>query len=129
VCYAGYFQPEEGQFGCINCDILGNDQEHEAQTSCIFCAANTQRYVGVLSAMNRSSCQCKEGANSSEGHLVIWWRPQPLRRVQASMHETRKRERCVPFVGALGTWPAIEALLQACEKCTARRAHLALRRP
>jgi hypothetical protein len=59
----GYFQPEQGQFGCINCDGLGEGfyQELAAQTSCKACAKNTQRFIGVLSAANRSSCQCKEG--------------------------------------------------------------------
>ena len=62
----GYFQSEVGQFGCINCDSLGDFyQEWAAQTSCTACAKNTQRYVGVLSAANRSSCQCKEGVQSS----------------------------------------------------------------
>jgi len=62
----GYFQSEVGQFGCINCDSLGDFyQEWAAQTSCTACPKSTQRYVGVLSAANRSSCQCKEGMQSS----------------------------------------------------------------
>ena len=62
----GFFQSEVGQFGCISCDSLGGFyQEWAAQTSCTFCAKNTQRYFGVLSAANRSSCQCKEGVQSS----------------------------------------------------------------
>ena len=61
--WAGSFQPEEGQFGCVSCDSLGNDvyQEQGAQTSCEACATNTQRYLGLLSAANKSSCQCKKG--------------------------------------------------------------------
>jgi len=63
---AGYFQPEQGQFGCLSCDSLGDFfQEAQARTSCQACAANTRRFVGVLSAMNRSSCQCKEGVPSA----------------------------------------------------------------
>ena len=62
----GYFQSAAGQFGCINCDSLGDFyQEWAAQTSCTACPKSTQRYVGVLSAANRSSCQCKEGMQSS----------------------------------------------------------------
>ena len=73
VWCAGYFQPEEGQFGCMNCDILGNVyQEHEAQTFCTFCAAHTQRYVGVLSARNRSSCQCKEGGSTTNSRHLLF---------------------------------------------------------
>jgi hypothetical protein len=94
---AGFFQPEEGQFSCINCDSLGNAyQEQEARSFCHLCASNTQRYVGVLSALNRSSCQCKEGA-SSEHTFVIRWRPTPLRCVQATMPKARRQERCVPL--------------------------------
>ena len=63
--FTGYFQSEEGQYGCINCDSLGDFyQEMQGQTSCQVCAAHTQRFIGVLSALNRSSCQCKEGATS-----------------------------------------------------------------
>jgi hypothetical protein len=65
-CDPGQFQPVDGQFGCISCDSLGGFyQEWAAQTSCQECAKNTRRYIGVLNAANRSSCQCKEGARSS----------------------------------------------------------------
>jgi hypothetical protein len=37
-------------------------QERSGQTSCQFCAHNTQRYIGVLSGADRRACQCKEGA-------------------------------------------------------------------
>ncbi len=80
---AGFFQPDAGQFGCISCDSLGNFfQELQEQTSCQSCAAGTQRYVGVLSALNRSSCQCKEGARAcaicSHASSGRRW-PSPLR--------------------------------------------------
>jgi hypothetical protein len=59
---SGYFQSDEGQFGCISCDNLGDFyQELEGQTSCRACPANMVRYPGGASAANRSSCQCKEG--------------------------------------------------------------------
>ena len=59
----GYFQPERAQFGCLSCDSLGDFyQELQGQTSCQFCAHNTQRYIGVLSGADRRACQCKEGA-------------------------------------------------------------------
>ena len=61
---AGLFQPTEGQSSCISCDILEDAyQEMRGQTSCYFCPGNTRRYLGVLSAENKSSCQCKEGAS------------------------------------------------------------------
>ena len=66
LCAAGLFQPEDGQFGCLSCDGLGDFiQPLDGQTSCQQCENNTQRYVGVLSATNRSSCQCKKGLHSS----------------------------------------------------------------
>jgi hypothetical protein len=63
MAHTGYFQSEEGQFGCISCNNLGNYfQELEGQTSCQVCPSNTQRFIGVLDGASRSSCQCKEGA-------------------------------------------------------------------
>jgi hypothetical protein len=63
VCTIGYFQPDEGQFGCISCDIILGDfyQELSAQSSCVACPPSTKRFVGVLTAATKSSCQCKEG--------------------------------------------------------------------
>jgi hypothetical protein len=67
--FVGFFQPEQGQFGCISCDNLGDYyQDLPGLTFCQTCAKNTQRYVGVLSAANRSSCQCKGGVQNSP-----WW--------------------------------------------------------
>jgi hypothetical protein len=60
---SGYFQPDDGQFSCIDCDSLGDFyQEKSAQTFCEACLPSTQRYIGVLTAENRSACQCQEGA-------------------------------------------------------------------
>ncbi len=68
---AGYFQSVEGQFGCISCDDVGDFyQDRASQTFCIRCPANTQRFVGVLSAVNKSACQCKEGLRYSAVALV-----------------------------------------------------------
>ena len=65
VWYAGYFQPDSGQFGCLSCDSLGDFyQELQGQPSCRACGNHTRRYLGVLSAASRSSCQCKEGVYS-----------------------------------------------------------------
>ncbi len=62
TCAIGLFQPEPAQFGCISCDNLGDFyQDRPGQTACVACPANAQRFVGVLSAANRSACQCKEG--------------------------------------------------------------------
>ena len=93
VC-AGYFQPSTGQLDCISCDNVGVSayQESPAQTACLLCAANTQRYM--LSAANRSSCQCNEGAKhfapSSTvlaSGLGIWGLLPPLCFVQATTVE------------------------------------------
>ena len=66
ACGSGYFQSETGQLGCIHCDSLGDFyQELRGQTFCLHCVKNTQRYLGVLSAANRTACQCKEGVRSS----------------------------------------------------------------
>ncbi len=70
VCTIGYFQPDKGQSDCVGCDIIGDFyQELSAQSSCVACAPNTQRFVGVLTAATKSSCQCKEGDVSVERAL------------------------------------------------------------
>ena len=65
-CNPSQFQPEEGQYGCISCDSLGDGfyQELRGQTSCQDCPAHTQRYIGVLDGASRSACQCKAGVQS-----------------------------------------------------------------
>ncbi len=71
-CDPGQFQPETGQYSCINCDRLGNFyQDRAGQTSCQHCEDNTQRYIGVLSAANKTACQCMAGAPSSLGVLTL----------------------------------------------------------
>ncbi len=64
LCDPGRFQPDQGQYSCLNCDSLGDFfQEQPGQTFCRACAANTIRYIGESSSSaNKSSCQCKEGA-------------------------------------------------------------------
>jgi hypothetical protein len=58
----GYFQPDKGQSGCVSCEIIGDFyQELSAQSSCVAFPPHTQRFIGVLSAATKSSCQCKEG--------------------------------------------------------------------
>ena len=86
--YAGHFQPEPRQFACIKCDSLGDVyQEQSGQASCSRCPQNTQRYLGVLSATNRSACQCKNGACCTAKPMKAPRRVQrvvvlcPLRRV------------------------------------------------
>ena len=70
---AGYFQPELAQSGCISCDSLGDFYQNQpGQTACVACAVNSQRYNGVLSAGNKSSCQCKEGAPPSAAPRPHW---------------------------------------------------------
>ena len=64
-CHPGLFQPDEVQRSCLSCDSIGNFfQELPGKTLCDACPAGKQRYIGVLSAANKSSCQCKEGALS-----------------------------------------------------------------
>jgi hypothetical protein len=63
LCDPGRFQPDQGQYSCLNCDSLGDFfQEQPGQTFCRACATHTQRYIGESSSSaNKSSCQCKEG--------------------------------------------------------------------
>ena len=94
---AGYFQPEAAQFGCLSCDSLGDFyQDSHGETSCRACAATTQRYFGLLSGANRTSCQCKAG----DGFVAVaalgpisntLSRPS----MQATMIEMASRARCV----------------------------------
>ena len=72
VCMIGYFQPDEGQSGCVSCDIILGDfyQELSAQSSCVACPANSKRFIGVLAAATKSSCRCKEGDVSEEPALL-----------------------------------------------------------
>jgi len=72
VCPIGYFQPDEGQFGCISCDIVRGDfyQELSAQSSCVACPPSTKRFTGVFTAATKSSCRCKEGDVSVELALL-----------------------------------------------------------
>ena len=59
-CEAGTFQAVANRRDCVNCDLLGDVyQEHKGRTSCMSCAANTQRFVGVGSSRNRSACLCQ----------------------------------------------------------------------
>ena len=68
ACPPGEFQSAPGQFGCINCDSLGNFyNELYAQPSCTPCALNTQRYLGLMSGTNRTACMCKEGYYNPSG--------------------------------------------------------------
>ena len=67
----GNFQPDNGQFGCISCDILGDFyQELSAQSSCVACPPNTKRFTGVFTAATKSSCRCTEGDVSVELALL-----------------------------------------------------------
>jgi hypothetical protein len=62
LALAGFFAKNPSQLECINCDILKDVfQESAAQTFCVTCPTATRRYLGVLSAANRTACQCKEG--------------------------------------------------------------------
>jgi hypothetical protein len=148
VC-AGYFQSEKGQSGCIGCHSLGGFyQELPAQTACVACPASTQRYIGVLTAATKSSCQCKQGDVSVELALLDGLR---LLAVQATSTERAGPERCDPSTlwlpqravcicassasSASVLTPCVHPLdvgrsivdvsvLQACEKCTTRRISL-----
>ena len=61
-CAAGSFNSLSGQTGCTSCDSLGDFyQEAPGQEHCDICPRNTRRYLGVLSAANRTSCQCMAG--------------------------------------------------------------------
>jgi hypothetical protein len=77
-CNPGQFQPDVGQYGCLNCDSLGDFfQELQGQTFCVKCPQNTRRFLGVLSAANRTACQCKEGVAQSGKEARACFLPCP----------------------------------------------------
>ena len=126
---AGYFQPEAAQFGCLSCDSLGDFyqvrfrnrfsrvrlrnrfspgdfyQDSLGETSCRACPATTQRYFGLLSGANRTSCQCKAGdvfvAIAALGPISNTL-SRPF--MQATMIEMDGRARCVTL-DAVRVWP------------------------
>ena len=156
VCPIGYFQPDKGQFGCISCDIILGDfyQELSAQSSCVACPPSTQRFIGLLTAATKSSCQCKEGDVSVELALLgsmdcgllpcrLLQQRGPVRRgatirhfgshneLFASVHLAPLRLRfsrlaCIRLMLGARSWTFY---LQACEKCTTRRSPYTLRSP
>jgi len=102
---AGYFQPEAAQSGCLSCDSLGDFyQDSHGETSCRACAATTQRYFGLLSGANRTSCQCKAGdvfvAIAALGPISNTL-SRPF--MQATMIEMDGRARCVTL-DAVRVW-------------------------
>ena len=131
---AGSFQPGEGQISCISCDNLGNFfQDQMAQTVCQDCPAGTQRYIGLLTAANRTSCQCKEGERPLRAaalrfllvHLEEYTSKSPCVTLQVTTPPQAMQERHAPALSirasgiAMLTLPA--GTLQACEKCTTLR--------
>ena len=71
----GYFASKSGQSLCNDCDDGDIYQEESGQTLCKRCPPNTQRYLKVLTASNRSACQCKNGAGYTcgvDGKRKIW---------------------------------------------------------
>jgi hypothetical protein len=63
----GSFSSTAAQPSCLQCDVLGDFfQESTAQTFCVLCPRHTRRYLGILSAANRTACQCKEGVAESQ---------------------------------------------------------------
>jgi hypothetical protein len=151
---AGYFQPDKGQFGCISCDVIGDFyQELSAQSSCKACPPSTQRFIGVLTAATKSSCQCKEGDVYMVTSLV-GFSDLRLLAVQASLTERAGPERydalrrfgshnelfaSVLLAPLRLRFPRLASIrlmlgarswtfrLQACEKCTTRRSPFTLR--
>ena len=62
LCWPGYFASQDGQPVCLSCDLLGDFyQTMPSQTYCVACPKNTQRFLGLLDASTKRSCQCKEG--------------------------------------------------------------------
>jgi hypothetical protein len=126
----GYFASRSGQFKCIDCDELGDFyQERPGETSCDPCPLNTQRYLNLLSATNRSACQCNSGA---------CWIARPAKalgmvqavvcRVAGYYHPKGKAgEVCPPPLR--GSVPircqlyerGLLSVLQECAKCTGRK--------
>ena len=94
----GYFQPDHGQFGCINCDSLGDTyQDLSGETVCVSCPNNTMRYRGALVGAKKSSCECKEGLHSIRSpslSLALHTQPHKFRRhsVARSWQDTTTRK-------------------------------------
>jgi hypothetical protein len=56
--------PFRKSVACVSCDALGDFyQPVAASTFCQKCPANTMRYVGAHAGVNKSSCQCSQGAH------------------------------------------------------------------
>ena len=70
-------------------------QELHGQSSCRSCPEHTQRYVGLLTGANKSSCQCVPGAPHNTIALV-WWSCHLSSSVtpQATSRRRARRERC-----------------------------------
>ena len=137
VCMIGYFQPNQGQFGCISCDILGDFyQELSAQSSCVACPPNTRRFIGVLSAATKTSCQCKEGAISATSPR--WLACALYLRASVSMgpptagyHNARLEagEVCCSRHQSFPCAASYESGLQECAKCTRAQAPIPVASP
>ena len=78
--HAGSFQTKLGQIECISCDLLNETyyQDRAAQSSCLRCPQNTQRWLGVLSAANLSACQCSKDYWRHDGLLGRPCYPCPM---------------------------------------------------
>ena len=124
--------------GCVSCDALGSYyQPAQGSTACVICATHTQRYVGVLSAANKTACQCKEGAAHARTRLLPQARGRclcatTLHSLQARLcaccrllQPNRNGWRGAFRTGQNGVFVflrsepgALNCFLQACEKCT-----------
>ena len=89
--------PNPGSIACINCDTDIGDfyQELAGQKLCSPCPEHTQRFVGLLTGANKSSCQCVPGAPHNTIALV-WWPCHLSSSVtpQATSRRMARRERC-----------------------------------
>ena len=124
--------------GCVSCDALGSYyQPAQGSTACVICATHTQRYVGVLSAANKTACQCKEGAAHARTRLLPQARGRclcatTLHSLQARLcaccrllQPNRNGWRGAFRTGQNGVFVflqsepnALNCFMQACEKCT-----------
>ena len=141
VCTIGYFQPDKGQFGCISCDILGDFyQELSAQSSCVACPPSTKRFIGVLTAATKSSCQCKEGAIFATCPrwlactcICVHICARRFQRALPPQGTTTRDSRPARFVAlAIDRFRALPAMspgLQECAKCTRAQAPIPVASP
>ena len=125
---------------CNDCDDGDFYQDESGRTSCERCPPSTQRYLKVLTASNRSACQCKNGAgytckvdekrdlDSAHLHLAAWhlavWQVITIRRARLGWCVTPS---IAPFPYALHWFYKRRLMLGFAGVCEMYEAHWSVR--